>query len=401
MDRMQFTTRGYAEEHSISVRRAQEVLLELLQTGAATRERGAHNAWLYTITTGQDKVTVAEVVERDRKARQAKEAERLTKKKYSRLSAEAETLQKQVDLLLALDSHAANEPPRDRRIETRTGSGDEVVPVLMLSDVHAYERVDPRTINHINEYNPDICTARTHNVVRNALTLIAKTRKGGNPVKSMVLWLGGDFINGFIHEEYLVQNFGSPVEELIFAQNLLREVIDTILNDAGLEDIRVVCNYGNHGRSTMKMYSSGASTSYEWMLYHFLKQQYAGEERLHWTIADGYMAYQDVLGTRLCFHHGDAVRYGGGVGGLWIPLKKKIMAWAQQTPRSVRPFHVLGHFHQLLYDPKHGAVNGSIIGYNAYAQKLGCEMEPPQQGMFYICEESHQPVQFCTVWADK
>jgi hypothetical protein len=40
----------------------------------------------------------------------------------------------------------------------------------------------------------------------------------------------------------------------------------------------------------------------------------------------------------------------------------------------------MGHFHQLFQATKDCIVNGSGIGFNAYAQRIGASPEEPMQG---------------------
>jgi hypothetical protein len=101
---------------------------------------------------------------------------------------------------------------------------------------------------------------------------------------------------------------------------------------------------------------------------------------VEWLISDGNILYYDVLGHRLRFHHGDAIKYGGGIGGLTIPLQK----WVHRQDTGIKAHHsFFGHFHQLTLG-NGWSVNGSLIGITPYALKLGFSPERPQQLMRFI-----------------
>ena len=74
------------------------------------------------------------------------------------------------------------------------------------------------------------------------------------------------------------------------------------------------------------------------------------------------------------------MRYGGGVGGLTIPVNKAIAQWDKLHQVDL---DVFGHFHQFMDGGKFIS-NGSLIGYNAYAMSIKAGFEPPKQAMFLI-----------------
>lgn len=45
--------------------------------------------------------------------------------------------------------------------------------------------------------------------------------------------------------------------------------------------------------------------------------------------------------------------------------------------------HCIGHHHTLL-DYGRAVVNGSLIGYGSYSQRIRAPFEPPQQLLFYM-----------------
>ena len=59
-------------------------------------------------------------------------------------------------------------------------------------------------------------------------------------------------------------------------------------------------------------------------------------------ISDGYWNYLDVFDKTVGFHHGDAVKFNGGIGGLTIPLMKYLHRANQQRRID---YSFCGHFH--------------------------------------------------------
>jgi hypothetical protein len=132
------------------------------------------------------------------------------------------------------------------------------------------------------------------------------------------------------------------------------------------------------GNSTMKpRHATGARNSYEWMLYQILKKQFPQHD---WQIADGYHNYLEVDGRVVRFHHGDDLKYQGGVGGLTIPVLKAIAQWNKAIPAYL---DVFGHWHQSMQNPSFVA-NSSLIGHNAYAIAIKAGFESPTQTFFLM-----------------
>src|SRR5262249_8494702 len=162
-----------------------------------------------------------------------------------------------------------------------------------------------------------------------------------------------------------------PTEASLFAQDLITGGLKFLLENGDFKTIKIPCSYGNHGRTTQKKkIATGAKNSFEWLMYNNLARQFADEPRVEFQIADGYLTYVDVFGYLCRFHHGDAIGYQGGVGGVTIPLNKFI---ARANQQCVAALDSLGHFHQHLaysYVNKF-QINGSLIGFGPYAQWIG------------------------------
>jgi hypothetical protein len=97
------------------------------------------------------------------------------------------------------------------------------------------------------------------------------------------------------------------------------------------------------------------------------------------------------------FTHGDAIRGTGGQSGITLPINKAIdRGWDKERQAD---YTVLGHFHQLHFAPR-CMVNGSVVGYNAYARYIKAGYEPPRQGMFLAVQGRKEPTCYNTIWLD-
>lgn len=165
----------------------------------------------------------------------------------------------------------------------------------------------------------------------------------------------------------------------MFAQELLQSGIQFLLNNSELK-LTVVCVCGNHGRITAQTHiSTEQGNSLEYMMYHSLKSRFI-DPRVTFVIGDGYHTYLPIYDKVIRFHHGHAIRYGGGVGGITIPVNKAIAQWnkAHWAHRDV-----FGHYHTLM-SMSNFCANGSLIGYNAFALSIKADFERPQQAFFLV-----------------
>jgi len=258
------------------------------------------------------------------------------------------------------------------------------LPVLVCSDWHTEEVVDPKTINYRNEYNPAIAERRIAYLFEGAAWMLEQW-SGGWDIDEMVVGLLGDLISGYIHDELLEGNAMSPVEAVLFAQGLAERGLLYLLERCPqLKRITVPCCFGNHGRTTQRRrVATAAANSFEWLMYRSLEKRFADDERIDVRVANGAHLYSDLYGLKVRWTHGDDVRYYGGVGGLSIPLKKAHQAWASFEPVDLT---ILGHYHTYV-DYGFAVANGSVIGFNPYALSIKGEWEPPRQAMFLVDEE--------------
>jgi len=263
------------------------------------------------------------------------------------------------------------------------GDRSESVPILLCSDWHCGAVVRAESVNDLNAYDVDEFHRRAGALFRNALKVVRMVRSSCD-IRQMVLWLGGDLIDNWLHPEQAQLQELSPTQQIIECERAIVAGIDHLLEYGGFERIVIPCSYGNHGRTTPKMQADNShATSYEWLMYQSLRRHYRGEPRLEWRISDGNILYVEVLGQVLRFHHGDAIRYGGGIGGLTIPLQK----WVHRQDQGIRADHsFFGHFHQLTMGTG-WSVNGSLIGPTAYGLKLGFAPERPQQLLRFLDSE--------------
>lgn len=256
----------------------------------------------------------------------------------------------------------------------------EATALACASDWHLEEEVDPAKVAGRNRYNLEIAEQRVRRFFESVRWATTYNRSAFT-IRDLVLWLGGDLITGYLHPDNVETNQLSPVNAIAFALAHIEAGIRYLLEDPELERIVIPCNDGNHGRLTEKMrVAARTDNSIEWLLYTMLARTFANEPRVTFDVARGSHVYLDVYGRTIRFTHGDDTRYGGGVGGVTIPIYKALARW--DTVRRA-DLTVMGHYHQLT-SLRDLIINGSLIGHSPYALSIGARFEEPAQAFTII-----------------
>ena len=263
----------------------------------------------------------------------------------------------------------------------KPSANGQATAIALLSDCHWEERVDREDVPGAdNLYNPAIARVRADQFAQRVV-LLTDAQRSMAVIDDLCLGILGDLITGFLHDDNRESNWMTPQEAILFAQDQVNSIINHLLMYGKFKRIIVPCCYGNHGRTTAKPRAKTApKTNLEWMLYHLIARQWKDEKRLQFHIAEGGMLYLDIAGKRVRFLHGDHISYQGGVGGICVPLLRAIYK-ADKTLQA--DLTCLGHFHQLS-DFGSVVVNGSMIGYNAYALSNQIPYERPKQAFLLL-----------------
>ena len=276
------------------------------------------------------------------------------------------------------------------------GRKHDATMVVLLSDWHVEERVDPDTVNGLNDFSLDVCEQRISELSERLAGLLEHERRLAR-IDRVVLWLGGDFISGHIHDDTAEMAQLAPLAATRWAGERLRAFIDSVADNA--REVVVATSSGNHGRSTEKLrVGTEMEHSFEQHLYLTLS---AGEQRknVRWQVGTSYLNVVDLDGFRVRFHHGHAIRYQGGVGGITVPTNKAIAAWDAIDKVNLTCF---GHWHQMAWLRAARYVsNGSLIGHSAYATRIKAAYEPPCQACVVIDHGRQEVTKAMPIYCDR
>lgn len=367
----------------------------------SVRKRGVYSLGLPKKSNEPPQLTPEEELNLDTERRKEKVAKRTLQQKYDTAIKAIDDLKAEKEIYLAL-----KEKPKTFPITRVKGSGGEATAITLASDWHIEEEVNPESCGGLNFYNLEESKRRAEMFFATLLYLIQLEQKN-TVINRLVLGLLGDFITSDIHPDTGKSCLLETSHAIVRCRDYIISGIEYLLKNSDL-NIEIFAHSGNHGRKDKEqMITNEAGNSVEYLMYHMLKLNFRNEPRVVIHIAEGYHSYlplyeQEQGKTILRFHHGHHISYGGGVGGITIPVAKKISKWNQSRDAREAPFYEMikgsinewnlarpadidcfGHFHQFL-DGGNFIANGSMIGYNAYAVKIGAGYEPPKQALFYV-----------------
>lgn len=270
-------------------------------------------------------------------------------------------------------------------IPTASPSGEsESVAVAVWSDWHVEESVTSEASGGKNVFNPGVASNRVNSLAQTTGRLLSMFSRD-TKINRLVVGLLGDFISNRIHEDLAESNAMPPTDAIHFAEGLISGALTYLLKNTPKDMIiEAVCHTGNHGRLTQKQRgNTEAGNSLERFMYLHLATLFEKEPRIKFHIPTGYYSTVSLFDGAyvMRMHHGHAIRYGGGIGGITVPVLKSIANW-NTADRNVN-LDVFGHFHTYM-DADSFVSNGSLIGRNDYAVRIGATYQQPQQSFFLI-----------------
>jgi hypothetical protein len=297
------------------------------------------------------------------------------KKEHSALLDENKHLKQSIEELIAF-----KKPPTVHVYKESKWTRSDATVMGIASDWHVEEPVDKASVHGLNEYNLDIAKSRAERFFRNLLRL-ADGFGRDSTVRTLYIPALGDFFSGWIHEELVANGLLPPGDAARFCKSLWFSGIDFLLKESSyvLESDMIP---GNHGRMTHKVhFGDPTGTSLESVMYDAIVDRYHNNPRVRFNVSKQAVVYRKFYEKFIVRAlHGYEMKYGGGVGGITIPVLKALAQWDQGVKADLTIF---GHFHQRI-DGGRFLANGSMIGMNLFAQAIKASYEPPQQTVCLI-----------------
>lgn len=266
-------------------------------------------------------------------------------------------------------------------------NNDRGSPITIWSDWHRAEIVRPQEIGGLNEFNSDIHDKRVKKLVTTTVDLAFNHMgRAGRKYPGIIVLLAGDFINGDIHEDLVLNSDRTTQQNIEELTDVLTGAIDTLAQKFG--KVFLPCVVGNHGRATLKKRTSPlVHTSHEWNIYCNVARYFRKSKAVKFAIAPGPDYHFKCYGHRYLLTHGDwlGVKGGDGIIGALGPIMRgtvKIRNAESQIGRDIDTV-VMGHWHQEIMLPQ-VIVNNSLKGFDPFAHlMLRAPYSRPSQNLWW------------------
>jgi hypothetical protein len=315
------------------------------------------------------------------------------------LEREAEIRDAELATLRALDGLNV-EPVKWSTSRKKAATKHLATALVMLSDLHLDEVVDPAEVNGLNAYSREIARQRLERTAAGAIRLGTQLMSGFTYQGAIVV-LGGDLVSGNLHDLGEFNESHSVIATVDYWVDHLALFFDQIAQAYG--DVHVVSVVGNHGRLTRKPRTKGrVEDNFDYLLARLLQRHYRTDERFTWNIPLSADAYVDVYDTRLLITHGDQARGGSGISGLLTPVSLLDHRKRKRDASLGRPYsHLLmGHWHTYLRTGT-VTVNGSMKGTDEYAFLSNFGHEEPSQAFAVITPQHGVTIESAIYCADR
>lgn len=286
---------------------------------------------------------------------------------------------------------ALSKPPVKVKPPTKdTRKGKAEVAVIHCTDW----QLGKRTVS----YGSETCGQRIERFIDKCLHITEIQRKH-HPVKEAVLMLGGDMVEGigiFPGQIYEVDSL--LYEQLFEVSRLISTTIATLASN--FESVRVVCEYGNHGRigryGEMPKGDNIDRISYE------IARNKIGHLVKDWQSSDAWYQIIHIGNYKALLVHGDEIKsFGGNTPAFGI--LRKVNAWAGGV---IEPFNdcYMGHWHTpMSLTMSNGGrifVTGSPESHNEYAREFVAATGIPSQRLHFIDPDKGRVAAEYVVWLD-
>lgn len=367
-----------------------EIAKKIGSTAESVRKCGRRNGLPAKVINASNRtLTTEQEIERDVKVGSLDKRLKSTDSKYRAMLTENESLKNQIEAIKVVSD------VNSYQIKAKSSGTSEATAVIVASDWHWAETVHSDNVNGLNEYNTNIAKTRAEKLFVNTVKLL-EIFKAHSRIDTLVVALLGDFINGELRDEAMQNNGELTMNELLGVQEVLLSGIQFILDNTDV-NLVIPCHSGNHGRVTKKIHvATEAGNSLEYVMYHMLARHFYGNKRVKFIIPTSYHSFLDIAGFTVRFSHGHAIRYAGGVGGIFIPVKKAIAQWNKARKADL---DVIGHYHQVR-DGGDFICNGSLIGWNEFANFIKADYEKPKQVFFLVDHKRKEKTVVCPIFLE-
>lgn len=298
------------------------------------------------------------------------------------------TIQASQDAVLALGPIPPVEAPKyDRR--------------KLRAEIALWHLTDWQGAKRTQSYDSEIMRKRVMEFCNKAVR-ITDIQRADHPVKEVCIMFGGDMVEGLFNFPGQVFEIDATLfEQYVNVSRLLVDVVRFALNN--YEKVRVVAEWGNHGRIGSKRDNVPRSDNFDRMCYELARQLLSNEDRLIWQECPDDIQRVEIGNYKALLIHGDEV----GRSGFASPsaIVQHVNRWRSGAyDWDFRDVYI-GHYHTHAEWPMangQGSVyqTGSTESDNRYAGVMLAASATPSQRLHFVDPDKGRVTAAYKVWLD-
>lgn len=250
-------------------------------------------------------------------------------------------------------------------------------------------------------YNTEVMKRRVMDFAYKSVEITEIARKH-HPVKDCVVMFGGDMIEGlFNYPAQLWEVDSTLFEQYTTVSRLMVDFVRYLLTQ--FETVKVVAEWGNHGRIGSKRDHVPKADNFDRMCYELARQLLAGEKRLTWEDCPEDIQKVEIGNYRALLMHGDEVgRAGFASPSAWQAAGNR---WKAGSFKWFFQDIYLGHYHRFAQEPmsdQTGSIywTGSTESDNRYARDSMAVSGVPSQRLHFIDPVKGRVTSQYQIWLD-
>ncbi len=286
-----------------------------------------------------------------------------------------------LDLAFGLSKCDVQKRPKWTRPDFSGNPSVTGTPLLVISDIHHTEVVEPSQVENLNKFNSEISIARVKHTFDTAV-MLCKSYLSHPKYESSVIAFAGDIISGNIHPELAETNDQRILKGVVEITDALEYGVRLFANSFG--SVHCPCVVGNHSRMHDKpRYKNRVFDNFEWLIYTELARRTKDNKHITFDVSESADCVYNIYGKSYLLTHGDQFHGGTGIAGLFSPLMLGLARKQARQQAFSRWLYltIMGHWHQYIHTNRF-IVNSSIKGYDEFAYIHNMPFEPAQQALF-------------------
>lgn len=248
----------------------------------------------------------------------------------------------------------------------------------LKSDDHVGEKVDPKWVQGVSEYDSGVFKERLHAWAHKIITFRDQDKTSLGLNKLVINFLG-DIITG--EQVYKGQSFFiefSSVDQLFFAFGEYMQVILTLAQN--FPQIEIYCTQGNHGRVGKKG-ESHPRTNMDYIFYRFLEYALRQQDNVKVYVSESPTMIVRHGDYNFALNHNDDTRGWNGIP--YYGLDRKARRLGDLYGMTIH-YKLGGHFHSPANLNDETLLNGTMMGGSDLSVNKMMVATIPSQKIFYF-----------------